>query len=325
MLVRIFRSTQIYPIALIVLFSIVIHTVLGLLHPVSVPISGTNLFLGLSNGIFSLPSWVLKITVFILLTSQALYLNYILNKHEIFFKQSWLPALFYLIFSTQFPMLVQFTPLVVLNSIFIIIIDKIFSLYKNQKTIGITFDTALLMSLVALIYAPAIFMILLFFIGIAILKPISWRDFSIGLIGLIVPLSIIITIYFLCDNLEGFILHYKSGIASGIRWDNYIQPSVFLSSIIIGIVFLISLLKLRKYYLKNVTKSRLCQQILVIFFFIGVSTIPFAVQKGLQNYIILLIPLSSIIAYFFLDGKKIIYQELILWILIGNWIYSNFV
>jgi hypothetical protein len=44
----------------------------------------------------------------------------------------------------------------------------------------------------------------------------------------------------------------------------------------------------------------------------------------MQNYMVLLIPFSSIVAYYFLDGKKIFYRELILWILIANWTYANF-
>jgi hypothetical protein len=325
MLVRIFRSTQFYPIALIVLFSIVIHIVFGLIREPQIGVSGTIFFQDLTNWVNGLNQWLVATLVFVLLTSQALHLNYTLNKHEIFFKQSWLPALFYLILSTQFAAFLQFSPLLLINSIFIFVLDKIFSLYKNQKTLGVTFDAALLIALVALLYAPAIFFVLLFFIGVAILKSINWRDLSIGLIGLLVPLLLMGVGYFINGNLMEFINQFKNSFTTTYILSNFKLANFLPSAILISVVFVLALMKIRNNYLKNVTKSRLCQQILLLFVVISILTIPFTLHIGIQCYMLLIIPFSSIIAYYFLDGKKIFYQELLLWIIIANWVYSNFI
>ncbi|MFM2155286.1 MAG: hypothetical protein RL516_35 [Bacteroidota bacterium] len=325
MLVRIFRSTQFYPIALIVLFSIVINVVFGFLREPQWVDNGTIFFQNMTNGVHGLNHWLVVTIVFVLVTSQALHLNYTLNKHEIFFKQSWLPALFYLVFSTQFVDFLQFSPLLLINSVFIFVLDKIFSLYKNQKAMGATFDVALLIAIVALLYAPAAFFVLLFFIGVAILKPLNWRDLSIGLIGLIVPLSIVLVGYFLNGSLLNFINQYKSSFTTTFVLSNFHLAKQLPSAILLSIVFILSLMKIRNNYLKNVTKSRLCQQILLLFTLISILTIPFTLHIGVQCYMLLIIPFSAIIAYYFLDGKKIFYQELLLLIIIANWVYSNFI
>jgi hypothetical protein len=279
----------------------------------------------MTNGVHGFNHWLVVTIVFVLVTSQALHLNYTLNKHEIFFKQSWLPALFYLIFSTQFVDFLQFSPLLLINSVFIFVLDKIFSLYKNQKAMGATFDVALLIAIIALLYAPAAFFILLFFIGVAILKPLNWRDLSIGLIGLIVPPSIVLVGYFLNGSLLNFINQYKSSFTTTFVLSNFHLAKQLPSAILLSIVFVLSLMKIRNNYLKNVTKSRLCQQILLLFTLISILTIPFTLHIGVQCYMLLIIPFSSIIAYYFLDGKKIFYQELLLLIIIANWVYSNFI
>ena len=325
MLVRIFRSTQFYPIALIALFSIVINVVFGFLRESHWVDNGTIFFQNMTNGVHGFNHWLVVTIVFVLVTSQALHLNYTLNKHEIFFKQSWLPALFYLIFSTQFVDFLQFSPLLLINSVFIFVLDKIFSLYKNQKAMGATFDVALLIAIIALLYAPAAFFILLFFIGVAILKPLNWRDLSIGLIGLIVPPSIVLVGYFLNGSLLNFINQYKSSFTTTFVLSNFHLAKQLPSAILLSIVFVLSLMKIRNNYLKNVTKSRLCQQILLLFTLISILTIPFTLHIGVQCYMLLIIPFSSIIAYYFLDGKKIFYQELLLLIIIANWVYSNFI
>jgi hypothetical protein len=325
MLVRIFRLTQFYPIALIVLFSIVINVVFGFLREPHWVDNGTIFFQNMTNGVHGLNHWLVVAIVFVLVTSQALHLNYTLNKHEIFFKQSWLPALFYLIFSTQFVDFLQFSPMLLINSVFIFVLDKIFSLYKNQKAMGATFDAALLIAIIALLYAPAAFFIVLFFIGVAILKPLNWRDLSIGLIGLIVPLSIVLVGHFLNGSLLNFINQYKSSFTTTFVLSNFNLAKQLPSAILLSIVFVLSLMKIRNNYLKNVTKSRLCQQILLLFTLISILTIPFTLHIGIQCYMLLIIPFSSIIAYYFLDGKKIFYQELLLLIIIANWVYSNFI
>ena len=325
MLVRIFRSTQFYPIALIVLFSIVINVVFGLMREPHWADNGTIFFQDLTNWVHGLHRWFLAAIVFVLVTSQALHLNYTLNKHEIFFKQSWLPALFYLIFSTQFVDFLQFSPMLLINSIFIFVLDKIFSFYKNQKAMGATFDAALLIALIAMLYAPAIFFVLLFFIGVAILKPINWRDLSIGLIGMLVPFLLLAVNYFLKGNLLSFINQYQKSFTTTFSLSNFNLVNQLPSAILIAVVFVLALMKIRNNYLKNVTKSRLCQQILLLFALISILTIPFTLHIGIQCYMLLVIPFSAIIAYYFLDGKKIIYQELLLWIIIANWAYSNFI
>jgi hypothetical protein len=279
----------------------------------------------MTNGVHGLNHWLVVAIVFVLVTSQALHLNYTLNKHEIFFKQSWLPALFYLIFSTQFVDFLQFSPMLLINSVFIFVLDKIFSLYKNQKAMGATFDAALLIAIIALLYAPAAFFIVLFFIGVAILKPLNWRDLSIGLIGLIVPLSIVLVGYFLNGSLFNFINQYKSSFTTTFVLSNFNLARQLPSAILIAVVFVLALMKIRNNYLKNVTKSRLCQQILLLFTLISILTISFTLHIGIQCYMLLIIPFSSIIAYYFLDGKKIFYQELLLLIIIANWVYSNFI
>jgi len=325
MLVRLFRSTQFYPIALIVLFSIVINVVFGFLREPHWVDNGTIFFQNLTCGVRGLSHWFVAAIVFVLVTSQALHLNYTLNKHEIFFKQSWLPALFYLIFSTQFVDFLQFSPMLLINSVFIFVLDKIFSLYKNKKAMGVTFDAAFLIGLIALLYAPAVFFILLFFVGVAILKPINWRDLSIGLIGLIVPTLLLAVSYFLNGSLLNFINQYKSSFTSIFTLSNFNLSKQLPSVILISVVFILSLMKIRNNYLKNVTKSRLCQQILLLFALISILTIPFTLQIGIQCYMLMIIPFSSIIAYYFLDGKKILNQELLLWIIIANWVYGNFI
>ena len=325
MLVRIFRSTQFYPIALIVLFSIAINMVSGFLREPHWVDNGTIFFQSMTNGVQGLNHWLVVAIVFVLVTTQALHLNYTLNKHEIFFKQSWLPALFYLIFSTQFVDFLQFSPMLLINSVFIFVLDKIFSLYKNQKAMGATFDAALLIAIIALLYAPAAFFIVLFFIGVAILKPLNWRDLSIGLIGLIVPLSIVLVGYFLNGSLLNFINQYKSSFTTTFVLSNFNLARQLPSAILISIVFILSLMKIRNNYLKNVTKSRLCQQILLLFTLMSILTISFTLHIGIQCYMLLIIPFSSIIAYYFLDGKKMFYQELLLLIIIANWVYSNFI
>jgi hypothetical protein len=324
MLVRIFKSTQFYPVALIVLFSIVINLAFGFFRGPQLAPNGTLFFQTLTNWAVGINHWWISLIVFILLTSQALHLNYVLNYHEIFFKQSWLPALFYLIFSTQVPEFVQLSPLLIINTLFVFVIDKVFSLYKNKKAMGATFDAALLLAIISLIYAPAVFFIPLFFIGVAILKSISWRDLSIGVIGIIVPFLLVLVVSFLNGHLLEFTNQYKNSFTSAPALVNYNFPKYILTMLVIVSLFVLALLKLRSNYLKNVTKSRLCQQILLLFIILGLTMISFSATSWMQNYMVLVIPFSSIVAYYFLDGKKIFYQELILWILIANWTYANF-
>ena len=124
MLIRIFRSTQLLPLILLAILS-------GTMWMVSksdsyrvVEANGMPLYDLVVAVLGNLPIWAGPLIGFVLTFSQAIHLNLVLNKHEVLYKNSWLPALLYVVLIGILPPLLWFHPLLFVNSILIFVDRK---------------------------------------------------------------------------------------------------------------------------------------------------------------------------------------------------------
>ncbi len=326
MIIRLFRNTQPMALVILILISASMWLISWMQH-FSIQESGTMPFyeflLKLLKGF---PSYVAVIIGFILTTSQAIHLNMILNKHEVLYKASWLPALIYIFMAGLLPPFLSFHPVLFVNSILIFALDKTFSLYKNDSVLALTFDSAFLLAIASLFYLPAILLVVFLMAGIIILRPFSWRDWIAGLTGFALPFFFVFLYYFMKDDVT--LLYTKisgSGISKKIVLGHiYIYEYTF-TVVLAAILFVLSLVRLQTNYYKNVTKSRLIQQLLIILFLTGIFIAIIAPVNQLFRFAIPAVPLSVFIAYYFLSGKKLWIMETMFWLLAGGWIYNYFI
>ena len=118
---------------------------------------------------------------------------------------------------------------------------------------------------------------------------------------------------------------FVSGIKRQIDLAHIFNVKYILSVVIVGILFILSLLKLQTNYFKNVTKSRLIQQLLVLLIPIGIVSVLFSRDESLYRSSIIVLPVSIYLAYYFLSGKKRWVMELMFLLLCAGWIYNYFV
>lgn len=261
----------------------------------------------------------------LLVIGQAFHINIVLNRHEVIYKNSWLPSLFYILLMSLIPQFLVFQPILIANSITIFILDKIFKLYKNQQPLGLDFEIGLLISIAALFYFPAIILALLFFAGIIILKPFAWRDWIVGLLGLLLPFFFVFTYYFLADQFQYFTTRFfTSNIRQEIDVWRLLPKGFGITVGYILILLLLALVKLSQHFNKNVIRTRNLQQVMLIFNVVCALMILLTPEVHLYRFTVLAIPFSFLLAYYFLAAKKAWYAEVAFWLLIANIIYNFF-
>lgn len=262
---------------------------------------------------------------FALVASQAIHFNSVINKHEVLYKNSFLPGLFYVLLSCSVPQFISFHPLLIVNSLLIFVMDKIFMLYKNESPLALDFDICLLLSIISLFYLPAAVFIMIYIIGLLILRPFSWRDWIVGIMGLITPVFFVFLYYFLNDQTnEMSVLLFSSGsnINREFNLTKVIPVGYPLLIMWIVIMLLLSFFKLRTNFYKNAAKTRNYQQIVLFLLIIALTMTAFASTQMIYRFSILCIPLSIIIAYYFLAVKKKWITTTLFYSLIGIIIYN---
>jgi hypothetical protein len=271
------------------------------------------------------PSWVRLTISLILIYLQAIHLQFILNRHEVLYKESWVPALMYIFLATLLPEFQWFHPMLFINSFLLLALDRIFFLYKNDKPLPLDFDTGFIIGIASLFYLPLLIFILFFGAALILLRPFSWRDWATGIIGVFLPLFFAFCYYFLNDR---FMLLYEKLALSGIKSPknlNEIFKGQYIYSLAVpAVISLLGLLKQFTNFYKNVTRTRLNQLVIFMFAITAALAAVFAETIQLFRFMILVIPAAVWSGYYLLSLKKIFIAELFFLLLVAGWIYSNF-
>lgn len=111
------------------------------------------------------------------------------------------------------------------------------------------------------------------------------------------------------------------------RTPNMVMPEYLPIQILAGVlifILLLSWLRLRANYYKNIIRVRTYQQILFFAFLLGIFSIYLSRDLAYIHFVIFAIPLSLWFSYFFVSQKKRLFlTECLLWVLIGSIIWNH--
>jgi hypothetical protein len=267
-----------------------------------------------------LPSW-LSVLIFVLLISfEAIYFNLLVNRHEVLYRNSYLPALFFALFVSATPEFLTIHPIHLVNLILLRIFDKVFSLHKQNRAILAVFDCGFLAGLAALLYLPAIPFVLLLMFSLSIFRPFNIREWLVLLVAYALPFLFLSVIKFWQHELISFWDSFFSQLLVHPRSFKFNEelPLLVLAGVL-GFILILSWLRLRANYYKNIIRVRTYQQILFFSFVLGIFSLYLSKDFGLIHYVIFAIPVSLWFSYYFVSQKKKLWMvEFLLWVLIGT-------
>lgn len=136
---------------------------------------------------------------------QALLVNGIVNGNKILAKKNYTAGLLFILFASLIKENLLLTPASLALTFVILATGKLFGLAKNEKSYGDVFDVGFLLSIAAIFYFPCIILILFGYIGLAIVRPFNYREWTILLLGFLAPLFVLFTFYFWYDK-QGILL-----------------------------------------------------------------------------------------------------------------------
>jgi hypothetical protein len=270
-----------------------------------------------------------------LISFEGIYLNLILNRHEVLFKNTFLPALIYVVLMSFNPGVIRFNEILIVNLLLIFTCEKIFSLFKNESPAGIIFDCGLLISVTSLIYFPVIILLLFLLIVLIIQRAFSLREWTIAVVAFLLPYFFLFTYSFLLGSLKTVVaettafaklnfITYGSNAMQLPQFVSQERNSVLLFAIFFGIQLLLSLIRLRTNYYKNTIKTRSAQQVIIMLTLFIIAEILFVKKMDLAFFAQLAIPFSTFIAYYYVSGKKRLWLfETSFWIMIAL-IFSSY-
>lgn len=273
-----------------------------------------------------LPEWLTGLLVYLILLSQIYHLNYVAGRHEVLYRNSYLPMLFFMVLLIMIPPFMTFHPVLLINTILIFILDKLFRVYKNPSPLPSIFDAGFLIGIAILIYLPAISLVLLFILSLLILKTFSWRDWAIGFIGLLLPFFFAFVYYFWTGETDQLASKFLLNDLSQY-WNTGAMAfkEYRVTIVVITLLMALTMNRIRLNFYKNTTRIRNFQQVIFIFLAVGLLSLALTGSVAVYRFAILTIPIAVMISYYFLAGKKKWWNELLFWLLIGVVVFNQLI
>jgi len=214
------------------------------------------------------------------------------------------PGMAYVLAACMFREFLFLSPAMIANTFIILVIDQLFSMYKQQYAYREVFDTGLLIGISSLIYFPSIVLLIAMFIALSLLRPFIWREWVLGFLGLLTPYFLVITWCFWFDKLPYFIDRQFGtalfGFNSYIPVNGEVRVVGIILLTMIGSTFII----FQNSYLKSPIQIR--KYLVLIIWLLALLMVSFLFEYtiSLAHFVIISVPLSMIIGYFLVNIRR---------------------
>ena len=243
-------------------------------------------------------SWVLGLTASGCIVLNAILLNTTFNRNEFFERNTYLPALIYVLYAIIFPLSTVFNGEAIAQTFIILMIMQLFQLKQNEDGRAASFNSAFFLAIAGTLN-PIYFLLYPFlWLGLIRIRPFVLREYLLTLAGSIVPLLLLFYInptFYIIEERSVPLLELDQ-LGGNLFWLAYFSTSVLL---IISYRFV--LLRLPKSTIRYKRLFSLITLLLVYSFLVALGT-NFLLDTDYYS-VTGIIVLSFIVPYAFLDAR----------------------
>ncbi len=137
--------------------------------------------------LLALAPWVSWLVGVLFTLGCALLLDKLANDTELFDRRNHLPALLFPLMLALAPQGMWVGPAFLGLPFVLWAFARTWSIQGRTTSIGPLFDAGLLLGLAALCYFPYIFLVVVVWASVAVMRPFQWREYIVPFVGLLVP------------------------------------------------------------------------------------------------------------------------------------------
>ena len=239
----------------------------------------------------------------VIVFSQALIFNSVINNHNLLAKPSFLPALMYITGMSLFMPFMILSPALIANFLLIWVIDKFLKLGKSANSITTVFDIGMIIGVGTLIYFPFMAMLLMIFLALLLFRSFNWREWIAGLVGFITVFFFLAVFYYWRDNLSSF---YQIWKPLGNKFPSVFQVNYndYLVLIPVAIIIVLASLQLRENFFRSFISTRKGFQLLFFMFIVSGASFYLKPNFRIWHFLLCVPPGSVLLAYYFSNAKK---------------------
>ena len=321
-MVALFREKSAAGVFWLIVLSILLHLHF-FISPPQIHISKNDGFIYLlSEPLNFLPSAVITMLYHLIVVVQALRLNYILNDLRMFYKTAFTTAMAYIMLTALYPSWNNLTPSLLMNSSFIWLIYRFAKLYNSPNPKTLIFNIGLITGLTVLLFYPACLLVLVMFLGLAILRPFRPNEWLVLFMGIATPFYFLAAVLYLQNNI--------SLLSSSLQqFHLHLLPPadkipMITSTIILGILFLAGFYIWQMNSGRMVIQSRKNWSVLLLMALLFIPVI-FLKPTGFDYLLLTMVPVAAFSSNIFLYPRNNLLPNFLFWCVAAVIIYNNWI
>ena len=269
-------------------------------------------------------NYLYHILASLLVFLQALYFNYIINRHRILSKNSYLPAMAYVLLSSLLTEFTLLTPALLANTFLLFSVAKILSIYKKERAAASIFDAGLLISIASLFFFPYLAFFVFILMSMILLRPFNLREYAMAILGVIIPYYFIGVYFFWHHELPAF---WKTLQITHLNFPvQQIEKSTRV--IVIGgsllLVILWTLFYLQANMFRVVVQVRSYLTIFMLLFIAGILSMLVEFNGEFFHFVWMALPVGLAFAIFFMEVRRRWFAEILHFFLLLSVLFFQF-
>lgn len=245
-----------------------------------------------------------SIIEFVLLFTQAITINKLVNDQKLFSKTNYLPGMCFLLVTSLFPGWNKLSSVAIINTMLVWVWSRLSNLYNNENAKTSVFNIGFIISIASFFYFPSIVFGLLMLSGIIIMRPFRVSEIIIGVLGLVTPYYLLGSYLYLTSDFSvkgmfpdfNFVLPYIKK-----NFFQYASPFVILVFVLFGSYFV------QQNSNRNVIQVRKSWNILFLYLLVALI-LPFINLSAASDYWVLIsVPVAVLASamFYYQDGSLI--------------------
>ena len=250
---------------------------------------------------------------YMLLCTQALSVNKVINDNRMIQRQTFLPAMSYLLITSLVPEWNYFSAPLLVNSILVFVLAGLFKTQNMQQAKGIIFNVGLGIGIASFIFFPIVVFMMWAIFGLMLMRPFRINEWLLCILGMTSPYYFYPVYLFLTDQFSlQKILPYID-----INLPRFHQSGwIAAASIFLCLPFVAG-----AYYVQDNLRRMLIQVrkgwSLILLYLLAAILVPFLnTGESFENWVIAAIPLAAFHACAYLYPPKKIYPLILFWAII---------
>ena len=251
---------------------------------------------------------------FVLLLTQSLTLNRLMNEQRLMASPNYLVAMAYLLVTSLIPEWNYLSSALIINTVMVWAWPRMVSLYNNPNAKTLLFNIGLGFGICSFFYPSSLFLLVLLIVALLVFRSFNITEWLVALIGILTPYYFLFVYLFMTDQLNfatllpGLTFNYPKIHLDAWFW---LRMTLLIFPLILGMYFIQfntgrMLIQVRKSW-------ALMSFYLVIAFFI-----PFINPVSTYAYWILVaVPLSAFHAAAYFYPKRFAFTNYLHWIMVA--------